>query len=371
MKSFLGFFKSGEISGIKDRVSKLEEAIERVLEKRADEFVSRAERKVVNQNPNSSRINVRFRGYETAILNIKNIGYNIGKALYDARKDKPARGPEVIELKSKLCTQDDIESDWVNFWCQEIRSAPIYHRKVWELCYIAQAIYNSGKLKPGMKGLVFGCGDEPLPSLFAKYGCSVVATDLSPAEASDKGWVDTNQHASGLDLIRKPGICPNTDDLNRISLEYVDMTDIPHRYHGEFDFCWSACAFEHLGSIAKGLDFVENSLKCLKPGGIAVHTTEYNMIEDGETIDNWPTVLFQKRHIVDFIARIRAGGYHVADLDLHPGDKILDGFVDLPPWSLLPTRMSHEGEGDVAHLKLSVDGFPCTSLGLIISKPVK
>ena len=40
--------------------------------------------------------------------------------------------------------------------------------------------------------------------------------------------------------------------------------------HGQFDFVWSACAFEHLGSILNGLEFVVNSVKCLKPGGVVL-----------------------------------------------------------------------------------------------------
>jgi hypothetical protein len=100
----------------------------------------------------------------------------------------------------------------------------------------------------------------------------------------------------------------------------------------------------------------------LKPGGIAVHTTEYNL-SDGETIDGWPTVLFQRKHIAPFVDKLRSNGYEVAQLDLSPGDGFLDGFIDIPPWT-------HDAVSSARqyHLKLSVHGFPCTSVGLIVKR---
>ena len=40
---------------------------------------------------------------------------------------------------------------------------------------------------------------------------------------------------------------------------------------------------DRIGSIELGLQFIENSMATLRPGGVAVHTTEFNL-EDGETI---------------------------------------------------------------------------------------
>ena len=39
-------------------------------------------------------------------------------------------------------------------------------------------------------------------------------------------------------------------------------------------------------------------------GGVAAHTTEFNL-ESGDTIDNWPTVLFQAGHIAELERRLR------------------------------------------------------------------
>lgn len=323
--------------------------------KQIDPLLRLLGRKTIDENPQTSYFNERFRDYELAILNIKQIAHEIGRQYTKERLGRIVTEAPHTELASKLCTQADIESDWFAFWAREMKTAIIYQRKLWELCYVSQALHQRGMLKPGKRGLVFGCGEEPLPSLFVKWGCSVLATDLTPQEAKLKGWLDSRQHAGSLEKLKRREICPDDAALARIEHRFVDMNEIPRDLDGAFDFCWSACALEHLGSIQKGADFIENSLRTLKPGGIAVHTTEFNL-RDGDTIDNWVTVLYQQKHIEKIVERLSRKGHSVAPVDFASGSGFVDGFVDLPPWSEA-----------TMHLKLSVDGFPCTSIGLIIS----
>ncbi|MHC5732340.1 MAG: hypothetical protein ACYTXY_51440, partial [Nostoc sp.] len=66
--------------------------------------------------------------------------------------------PQKINLQSKACQQNDMESDWFFYWCQQIKIPVVYHRKLWEFCYILQALYEYDLLTPGRKGLGFGCG---------------------------------------------------------------------------------------------------------------------------------------------------------------------------------------------------------------------
>jgi SAM-dependent methyltransferase len=315
--------------------------------------------KLRGNQPQYSYFNLRLRDYETALLNIKNIGYELGRALAERELRKLSSEPSATRLIPKLCTQTDFESDWFPYWCQEIRTVPFYHRKIWEFCYICQVLFAEGMLVPGRNGLGFGCGEEPLPSLFAKYGVEVLATDLDPSRHESEIWRLTGQHSAAVEQLRRHDICPDEQLLANIAFRPRDMNALPRELDGQFDFCWSACAFEHLGSVANGLEFVENSLCTLKPGGIAVHTTEFTF-EDGEALDNWPTVLYQKRHLVELVDRLRSKGYRIDDFNFDRGDGMIDHLVDLPPWSdplLTPAY---------AHLKLSVDGFTCTSAAIII-----
>jgi SAM-dependent methyltransferase len=298
---------------------------------------------------------------EVSMLDIKNLGYELGRALAKQNlSDRPVR-VDHTRLLSKLCTQDDFATDWLAYWCSELRAAPFYHRKIWELCYVAQALFADGQLAPGRRGIGFGCGEEPLPSLFAKYGSTVLATDLAHDHPEAAVWQLTSQHAQAIETIRRPDICPQPELLAGIEFQPVNMNDIPREFDGQFDFCWSTCALEHLGTLENGLKFIENSLRTLKPGGMAAHTTEFT-ITDGATIDNHPIVLYQRRHFEDLGARLHAAGHQVSEFDFSPGSGVLDRFVDLPPFrdnDLIAAQ-------HYAHLKLLFDGYTCTSAGIII-----
>lgn len=344
---------------LRSRVSELALPGQPLTPEQVDNALRTLGRKLLGNHPQYSYLNLRLRDYETAILNIKNLGYRLGQELAEQQLCRSRSEPSAARLTPKLCTQSDFESDWLTYWCKEIRSVPFYHRKIWEFCYICQALSAENMLAPGRDGLGFGCGEEPLPSLFAKYGVKILATDLDPSRHESEIWRITGQHSAAVDQFRRRDICPDEQLLANIAFRPVDMNALPREFNGRFDFCWSACAFEHLGSIANGMEFVENSLRTLKPGGIAVHTTEFTF-DEGETLDHWPTVLYQKRHFVELVERLRTNGYRIDDFDFDPGSGMIDRLVDLPPWKhplLTPPY---------AHLKLSVDGFTCTSAGIII-----
>jgi SAM-dependent methyltransferase len=305
-----------------------------------------------------------LRDYAWALANIKTLGYELALLTASTSLPPPPAMPQSAALASKLCTQADIEGAWLGFWCADIGVRPAYHRKVWELCYVAQALWDERMLAPGRSGIGFGCGGEPLPSLFAKYGCEVLATDLPPDSAGARKWLDTRQHATGLAAVRHAGICADPKKLDKIRFRELDMNDIPPDLAGGFDFCWSCCALEHLGSLANGAAFIENSVRVLKPGGIAVHTTELNLSATGDTLDGGDPVLFQRRHIEAIAERLTANGHRVAALNFDEGNGVLDGFVDLPPGDVETYRAGPPP----LHLKASVWGFRCTSFGLIVRR---
>jgi hypothetical protein len=130
-----------------------------------------------------------------------------------------------------------------------------------------------------------------------------------------------------------------------------------------FDFLWSGCALEHLGTLEGGLDFVLRAMACLRPGGVAVHTTEFNLAEHGPTVERGPTVLYQRRHIEALGQRLAARGHRLLPVDFSPGEGVLDRFVDLPPFAR-PDGMPPVP--DVPHLKKSAREHVATSIGLIV-----
>lgn len=303
-----------------------------------------------------------------ALWNTKVLGSEIARLLYERDAEQPdARSPPdpvAIGLTSKLCHQVDIESPWLRHWCDRLCMKPLYHRKVWEDCFVLQALWEHGMLRDGCRGLGFAVGTEPLPAFLCGHGIDILATDLDAADARASGWSSTNQHAAHKDALFKPSLVSREAFDRLCTFQPLDMNHIPRNLRGSFDFCWSICSFEHVGSIEKGLRFVENSVDCLLPGGIAVHTTEFNLYDDGPTIDDWPTVLFQRQHIEALRDRLAAKGHRMLEPSFDPGSGVLDRFVDVPPFEHQPRSTLHYEH--TPHLKLSVDGFPVTSIGLII-----
>ena len=84
------------------------------------------------------------------------------------------------------------------------------------------------------------------------------------------------------------------------------MRQLPPDLDG-FNFTWSACAFEHLGSIKLGQEFIQNQMHCLRPGGVAVHTTEYNVLSNADTISEGETVLFRRRDVERIVKHLKGG----------------------------------------------------------------
>jgi hypothetical protein len=80
---------------------------------------------------------------------IKNLWYELGRSLAEKNLSVRPRRLDHTRLRSKLCNQTDFESDWFLYWCREMLIEPNYHRKFWELCYVAQALFSEGTAYSG------------------------------------------------------------------------------------------------------------------------------------------------------------------------------------------------------------------------------
>ena len=308
------------------------------------------------------------RNLDAIQLNLKFFGYEIARSLGAVLPGPTATHPERVSLCSKPATQADMESRWAAYWLSELKVPLMFHRKLWEYVYVMQALWEAGMLEQGRRGLGFGCGREPMPSYFAARNVEVCVTDLAPEETIGRGWQETAQHAATLDSAFHPHLVDRNVFDRQVRLEHVDMNAIPTHLR-DFDFAWSICALEHLGSIEKGLAFIENSLATVRDGGMVVHTTEFNFTREDETIDNWITVLFQRRHFEELVDRLHSAGHQVAPLDFNVGKDPMDHFIDVPPFPDDWNSQMREYWGNKSpHLKLNIDGFPTTCFGLIITK---
>jgi hypothetical protein len=238
---------------------------------------------------------------------------------------------------SQLCTESQFRSPAFAAWRERLDLAAKFEREVWEYCYVMQALSTSGALGSGARGLGFGVGREPLPAALAAAGCTVVATDQTPAAAAAQGWPGIEKYGGSLAALRRPAACSEAVLHERVSFRVVDMRSIDADLRG-FDFVWSCCALEHLGGRTAGL------------------TTEFNVFSNDATIETAGLVLYRERDITALVLELRRAG-HAICLNFHLGSGPLDWKIDRWPYRFDP------------HLEITVKNFVATSLGQIIRKP--
>lgn len=240
-----------------------------------------------------------------------------------------------------------------------IAEGNLFHRKHWEWVFIHATAERLGLLAPGRSALGFGVGTEPLVPAFAAAGMTVIATDQPAGTAG--AWADTGQHSSSVEHLQRPSVCEPELLRERVSFRPVDMTSL-HDDLGSHDLVWSSCCFEHLGSADAGFEFVRDAMRNVAPGGVAIHTTEFDLTrrkplkESGSVAAGDYVCFYRRRDLARLVSALRADGF-VVDVDWrlsrrHP----MERKVDRPPYSHDP------------HMRVAVDDRVITSVGLVIQR---
>ncbi|HEV7258291.1 MAG TPA: class I SAM-dependent methyltransferase [Bosea sp. (in: a-proteobacteria)] len=259
---------------------------------------------------------------------------------------------------STVCREEHFSTEWHRCFAQRLGLGDVVNRKAWEFTAITAALDERGMLQPGRRGLGFAVGREPLSSYFAACGVDVLATDLGLG-AKRPSWTNRAQHADTPDAIHFPSIVDRAIFDERVAFRAADMRKLDDDLGvSSYDFLWSACAFEHLGSLRKGTDFVRDAMRFLKPGGLAVHTTEYNVSSNTKTVTRGPAVVYRRRDLeeLDYSLRMLRCGIEKIDFDAGTGPRDLN--YDEP----LKTGQGRD------HIKLAGFGVVFTSVLLVIRK---
>jgi hypothetical protein len=143
-----------------------------------------------------------------------------------------------------------------------------------------------------------------------------------------------------------------------VSFENQDMRNLNNLMAGEYDFVWSSCALEHLGSLEAGIQFIQASLDLLKLGGIAVHTTEYNVGSNADTLETGDAVIYRRMDIEKLEADLKANGHYLETLNFDTGSEEHDLNYDRPPYY----------RGGYQHVKFLIGGYISTSIILVVRK---
>lgn len=236
---------------------------------------------------------------------------------------------------------------------------PHKHRKLWEFVFILSIVEGYGLFRPGARGIGFGVGSEPLAAVFARGGMHIVATDQPESQGRD--WASTGQLMRGMANLSHPHIIDDDELARRVTLRAVDMNELPPDL-GRFDFGWSSCVIEHLGSPERGLEFVRRSTDLLNPGGVSVHTTELELIDRDTTMDYGHCAVYRPEDLLAFEQRMRADGFDI-DINLHvPMDAPEDRHVAM---------VDPDALEDPSHLKLIIGDSVSTSFGIVVHKPAR
>lgn len=141
-----------------------------------------------------------------------------------------------------------------------------FHRKIWEFNQALYGLRTLRRLAPDSTALGIGCGHEELMYFLANRIARVVATDLyegsylggeSDADVLEhpEKYAPFNYRTGRLEVRR----------MNGLSLDVADAS---------FDIVFCLSSIEHFGRTGDKLRALMEMFRVLKPGGVAVVTTE-------------------------------------------------------------------------------------------------
>jgi FkbM family methyltransferase len=244
-------------------------------------------------------------------------------------------------------------------WMDFLKEKPKLHSKQFQYYAIMEAANDVlGNLETNKSAIGFGVGVEPIPAGLGRLGFQVTATDFLEGEIAS-AWFNTSQLAASAQDLNTREILSAAEFNARVSFKSMDMNNIPESFENCFDFVWSTCALGHIGGYQKGLDFIFNSAKLLRPGGIALHTTELDMSPNSDRFDS-PNLSFYKiEDILELKVRLEGVGFEVADLNIpeswtNPSER----YVVTEPW------------GDKPHIRIRIFDREILSLVLRIRRHI-
>ena len=226
--------------------------------------------------------------------------------------------PTLAEPVSQPCTADQFDEPVYQAWLRRLRLPDDRSRRQWAFVYVLQVLERYGMLQPGAQGLGFGVRDEPVPAFLAASGVGVTATDRPAAPSSLPETSLAASERTALEALRRPAICDDATFDRNMSFRTADLQSVP-RDLVNFDFAWSTSVAAELGSVAAGMRFVRDTVGCLRPGGIAVHVTEFDPDSAEDAVETPQLTLFRRRDLERLSLNLISLGHEVAQVKVDPG----------------------------------------------------
>jgi SAM-dependent methyltransferase len=224
---------------------------------------------------------------------------------------------------NRLCYVEDWKNSEIKEALAELQKLSpegFIHRKDWEWALGIIAMRRFGKLNEKSTAIGVGSGTEPVPFYLANKVKHVYATDLY---GQNDGW----KRAAPSDFPENPKkYTPFPYKEDALTVLRMDGTKLEFPSES-FDIAFSFSSIEHFGggdrkNHSGALRSLKEIERVLKPGGLAVITTEY-IINDKEHPE-----FFNRRTIysdlIDKLERLKL----VEPIDLRITSKTLDTVID-------------------------------------------
>lgn len=229
----------------------------------------------------------------------------------------------------------------------------LWRRKVWEYLYVYKQYQAWAQGRQGLRALGFGSGLDRMAMLLSCQQ-QIQESWITDGPAASC-WVSTGQHVQGLEqyLQANQGFeCQQ----QKLHYKYLDMNKFGPG-EAEADFMYSLSSLEHLGSMDQSLEFILRSSHQLRPGGMAVHCTEYNVGSNDRTVLRGDSVFFRHQDLLRLQRLCAEQGLEMSPLDLQVRYHPFNGYKDSPPYTYNPS-----------HMRIQFDEWELTSFGFCIRK---
>ena len=252
-------------------------------------------------------------------------------------------------VQSKVLTWSDMNNDWYRTRVKAICEPINVHRKQWEFMILIRSLEQLGMIAPGKRGLGYNVGRDRVASYFASQGVEVTLADASL------------KRTEVLANAEFPCIVNATQWRTMANVETADLLlSSPRLIRGDYDFVWSVSVLEASGTIESQKQGIFNSLKALKAGGIAVHTTEVSIDRIGpdDRYESAGLTLWTKADVADLEAMVAKENAEMLPMNWAFGDSVNDLVVDSPPFDA----------SLVGHFKLGNPAVVYTNMVLVFRK---
>lgn len=264
------------------------------------------------------------------------------------------------DWKSEVISEKRFKEENFFIWMSFLKERPRLHSKLFQFYAIMEAA-NSLLMEGNEKGVLpkaigFGVGTEPIPAALGKIGFKVTATDFLDGDIAST-WQDSNQLIHSVKDLNSRGILTENEFEAVINFLNLDMNKIPIEFQNKYDFVWSSCALGHIGGYQQGLDFIFKSSFLLKPGGIALHTTELDLSDNPSRYESSTLNFYKPKDLIEVLAALRSHGFQVDDFYVPKmwTDRSVK-YLDREPW------------GDQPHIRIELYGREVVSVVMKITR---